>query len=104
MKINFDYIFKNLDGTNVVDENKHSLTLRVASCNSLLGAVGNVNPSQEDKVKRYLLAVAIDGGKDELTTEEVVFLQKCISDYYISPLIVGQAYEVMEDGNSSKTG
>lgn len=102
MKINFDHIFKNLDGT-VIGGDK-PLTLRTVACSGLLNIPQGKNPKPEDKVKRYSLAIHIDGGKDELTTEEAVLLKSSITDFYISPLIVGQAFEVIEDGNSSKTG
>ena len=98
MKINFDYIFKNLDGSNFGGD-KTPLTLRTAACTALINVLPGQNPKPEEKVRRYSLAVDID--KDirgyELTIEDAAFVKKCISDYYISPvLIVGQTYEVIK--------
>ena len=94
MKINFDYIFKNLDGSNVGGE-KEPLTLRSVACTALLNVPAGKNPSPEDKIKRYSLAISIDKDEDERTTDEAVFVKECISAFYISPIIVAQAYEVI---------
>ena len=101
MKINFDYIFTNLDGSDAGGEKP--LTLRDVACAGLLNVPQGKNPKPEDKVKRYRLAIDIDKGKDDFPLDDVTFIRNCIADFYISPLIVGQVYEVMEDGNSSKT-
>lgn len=52
--------------------------------------------SGDDKVKRYKLASLIHkGGLVEITAEELSLLKRLIGKFY-SPLIVGQAYAMLE--------
>jgi hypothetical protein len=103
MKRNFDFVFKNLNGTELKDGDSAaigidaSLSLKSVSVNSLMATFeADKNLSGDEKLKRYLLAVKINAGSEvDLTAEEITLLKVLIGRSY-PPLVVGQAYLYLE--------
>lgn len=97
MKRDFTVCFKDLDGS-VVEEKGVAITAELIACNALLmPRQEDVGLSGDEKVKRYKLAVKINGAREpvELVAEEVAMLKKLVGIAY-APLIVGQFYELMD--------
>jgi hypothetical protein len=91
MKINFNQPIKNIQGEEIKD-----LTLKVVSVESLLATFSDEQISGEEKAKRYLLATRIYANEElELTVEEIAKIKQLIGKGY-GPLIVGQAWEMLE--------
>lgn len=112
-----DKVFKTLDGRdmtmNIVEDEQGSLggqkvikknmTLREVMTNSLLAppAQGQQNPRDQmdgaEKARRYYLAMEIHKTKKqiELTVDDVKLIKDEIGRVY-PPLIVGQAYEILD--------
>lgn len=93
MRIDFGQQLIGLDGTGLVDTGR-PLTLQRVCVNGLLnhGATG----VKAEPYDRYRLAMRLHaGGTVELSTDEVVLVKKCVNGSY-PPLVVGQAYEMLE--------
>ena len=92
MKINFSQQLKNLKGEEIKD-----LTLKVVSTEALLATFDDERAlSGEEKAKRYLLATRVYANEElDLTVEEIAKLKQLIGKGY-GPLIVGQAWEMLE--------
>lgn len=103
MKRNFDFVFKNLNGTELKDGDAAvagldaALSIKTAAVNSLMSTFeADRNLSGDEKLKRYQLAVKINGGGEvDLTAEEIALLKLLIGRAY-PPLVVGQAYLLLE--------
>jgi hypothetical protein len=105
MKIDFDTVFNNLEGETLdyelVNKAKQAktvpLTLKTVCTNALLGtSKSDENEDGASKAVRYSLAILINkGGKQDLTAEEIVLTKKKVGLSY-SPLIVGQAYLLLD--------
>lgn len=97
MKRNFSAAIKNLDGKPLKEGDKE-VTIGSIAVNALLTPYEDErNLSGDDKVKRFRLAQAIHGADDEIevTAEQVTLLKTLIAKAY-TPLIVGQAYDLLE--------
>jgi hypothetical protein len=99
MKVDFGKKLITLDGS-IVRKSPNSddpATLREISIESLMTmADDEKNLSGDDKVKRYYLALKIkDAQEIDITVEEAALLKKLIGRAY-GPLIVGQAWEMLE--------
>lgn len=114
MKVNINYKFKQINGQPLSDGSfedggkPKALTLQSIMVQSLLAH----NEREEkidanDKYKRYSLAMkinAIEAGENdhmmEMTAEDVTLLKSLIGKLW-SPLVVGQAFEVLEEKEPS---
>ena len=90
--------FKMLDGTVIKNAQGNVYLLRMACADSLLNpATKDENLGAEDKVKYFTLAMKIyKNNKPDLTIEELALLKKRIG-VYSSVLIVGQAFEMLDN-------
>ena len=97
MKIRFDETMKDLDGKAIIGDGR-DLTLKQIACNALsLIFNDEQNLSGEEKAKRGLLAMRIYANTEiDLTVEEVALIKKLIGKAY-GPLIVAQAWEILEN-------
>ncbi len=105
MHINFTRALLTLQGDTLRDEQGKPISLRDVSQNALLGSY----PDEENlpgtkKAERWRLAQRLDKGTTvRLTAEEVSLLKDLIGKAY-APLVVGQAYEMLEgDVDSTPT-
>lgn len=97
MQRNFATTIKNLDGKPLKEGDKE-VTIGSLAVNALLTPYDDErNLSGEDKVKRFKLAQRIHGatGEIEIQSEEISLLKSLIAKAY-TPLIVGQAYVMLE--------
>ena len=93
MKINFNQPIKNIMGEEIKD-----LTLKTVSVESLLATFDDERSLLgEEKAKRYVLATRIYANPEELdlTVEEISKIKQLIGKGY-GPLVVGQAWEILE--------
>lgn len=96
MKIRFDETMKDLDGKAIKGEGGE-LTLKSICCNALTVIFQDEQGlSGEEKAKRGLLAMRIYANTEiDLTVEEVALIKKLIGKAY-GPLIVAQAWNMLE--------
>ena len=92
MKINFEQVIKNIKGEQIKD-----LTLKSVSVEALLATFDDERALGEEKVKRYLLAIRIQADPTgvDLVVEDVAKIKQLIGKGY-GPLVVGQAWEMLE--------
>lgn len=97
MKINFEQVLKELDGKIIqIPGEGVDLTLKIVASRSLSMIFNDEQISGEEKAKRGLLAFRIYANSDiDLTVEEVALVKKLIGKAY-GPLIVTQAWEMLE--------
>ena len=106
MKRNFNTTLKTLDGKPIKEQYvdadgktaDRDVTLSTVAVNALLaGYEDERNLAGDDKVKRFKLAQLINDadGEVEVTAEQVSLLKTLIAKGY-TPLVVGQAYEILE--------
>jgi len=100
MRINFNKGFKTLDGEKVLTQDK-ALDLKTVAVTALLTpASADEKISGEEKAERYILAESIskaNGSPVSIKVEDIALLKKLIGGLYM-PLIVGQAYRLLENG------
>jgi hypothetical protein len=105
MKLDCSAEMKTLDGKSIVKDadDKSILTFRDVIVNALLSSTEQEkNITGEEKFKRYALAKrAYDLEVFEITTEEAVLIKKLVSLIY-APLIVGQAWNIIEGKKGDK--
>ena len=98
MKIDFGQELRTINGDPVPegDANSKPATLRFVSVNALLNPASE-QIAGEEKVKRFDLAMQIhkSNGSIELTVENVSLVKKLVGEQY-TPLIVGQAWRMLE--------
>lgn len=103
MKINFTQVINNLDGTPLKNEKNEDLTLGMVCKNALLMSFPDEQSlTGEEKLKRYDMAVLIHAAKDDtldLTAERVAEIKKLVAKFY-GPLVVGQAWKMLEGENA----
>jgi hypothetical protein len=100
MKVNFDKQLVDLDGTIIPDAKGNPAILRGISVDALLAAFNDEqNIAGEEKLKRYILAEKIYKKEDDLSVEELALLKKLIGKAY-TPLIVGQSWKIIEEGEN----
>ena len=104
MKINFDQQFTTLDGSILKarvkddsgEEKERTFTLKWACTESLLASYPREEIKGEEKMKRFRIAFKIEqGGEIDLESEEITKLKELIG-INCSPLIVGQAWKMLE--------
>lgn len=97
MIINFEQTLKQIDGKELVLEGGQPGTLKHFAVEALqLTFQDEQSLSGEDKAKRYILATRIYANPEiDLKVEELALIKKLIGKAY-GPLIVGQAYQVIE--------
>ena len=106
MKRNLNVVLKTLKGEPLKEQYvgpddkplERDLTLASVAVTALLASYDDEkNLSGEDKVKRFKLAQQINDadGDVEVTAEQVSLLKSLIAKGY-TPLVVGQAYEILE--------
>ena len=124
MKVDFKKKLKALDGRPLVDEGvpeidetgnpkknaegdillKHSfVTAKSISINALMSFGPQDKTSGKEKLERYQLGVKINNGDDEFTVEEIALVKKLVGEFF-GPLIVGQVWEMLEDGSPKDKG
>jgi hypothetical protein len=100
MKVEFNKDFRTIEGEIIpesTEKQDRPFTLKAAAINALLNS-NQETISGEESLKRYDLAVAINSANDEgldLTAELVTLIKSQIAKTY-SPLIVGQAWKMLE--------
>ncbi len=98
MKVNFDKQLVSLDGEVILDTKGNPAVLRGVAIDALLAVFGDEqNLAGEEKLKRYIVAEKVYKHEDDLTVEELALLKKLIGKAY-NPLIVGQAWKIIEEG------
>lgn len=97
MKINFAQEFKTFGGETLKDAEGNVFNLKGVCATVLLGQQQNEKATGEEKMKRYELAKKIwDGdGVVDVKAEDITTLKKLIGESYL-PLVVGQAYQMLE--------
>ena len=102
MEIDFNKEFKTLEGETILqsEDNDKSLSLKTVAVTALLTPDQKQDKtSGEEKAERYMLAQEIsraNGTPVDVKTEDIVLLKKLIGELYL-PLIVGQAYQLLEN-------
>ncbi len=97
MKIDFDATLKTLDGEEIKNGDK-VVNLKTITVDALLNPNGKEQPKPMVKVERFKLAQKIhEGGEIDITVENAAMIKKLIGEGY-APLVVGQAYEILEEG------
>lgn len=94
MKINFNTELKTIDGKSL----NPPATLKDAVVNALLSLLDDERHIPgEEKAKRWILATRIYSNPEnvELTVEEVAMIKSLVGKAY-PPLIVGQAWKILE--------
>jgi len=95
VKIDTFYVFRDMDDKEIKINGKVQ-TFAIISCQALLGVAENTNPSGDDKVMRYNLALRLHNNDiTDLNLDELKLLKDLIGQAF-TPLIVGQAWELLE--------
>ncbi len=96
MRLNLTTELTSVTDGKVLKDGKEDVTLGLVCCNALLIA-DKADAKAEDKVKKFNMAVKLSG-KDsvEVIAEDVVLLKSCINTAYQQPLIVGQAFNLLD--------
>ena len=103
MKINFNEPFVDLSNEPIIEKTQIgketkdvTIILKAICTTALLALQEKENLSGEEKVKRYELAKRIfAGGEINLKTEQIVLLKDLIGKSF-TPIIVGQAFRMLE--------
>lgn len=95
MKINTQYVLKDLNDNPIKDKDKET-TLETVLTTSLLSQGVHENPDGNEKYKRFKLAHRIiAGGVVDLSAEDIVLLKKVVGQTYMA-LVVGRVYDILE--------
>ena len=94
MKIKFDHVFTDLDGTEI-PSTTGALTLRSVTASALLDLPGSKALPADESVRRYSLATKIYDGGTDISAEDIVLIKNVISVKY-GPIIVGPAFEILD--------
>lgn len=102
MKRDFRQPIVNFEGTQLKDDGR-DVTLATVAINALLAAIPNEIVTGEAKARRYALALKInaDPGDVNVTVEELALLKAEIGKVY-APLVVGRAYDLLEEKPAPK--
>ena len=98
MKIDFKQTMKTLDGEDLKAEDKRTvITLQQVATQALLNMSEKDPDAQngEQKAKRYELAMKIFNDTEELSIDEAKLLKDLIGRYF-NPIVVGQAWKMLE--------
>lgn len=94
----FETVLKNIDGADLKEPgNDVPITLKSVAVNALLATMPNDSPAAEEKVKRFILAMKIQGssGEIDLTPEDIVLIKRMVGQA-MATLIVGQAFALLD--------
>jgi len=94
MKIDFNQALKDINGKALSDGGM-PITLRDVAVMALLDGEKTSHLSGIDKARNFRLAVRINGDPDSISVEEVAVLKDHIGRRH-TPLIVGQAFDLLE--------
>lgn len=99
MKIKVNEKLKGVNDEFLLDREGRELTLKETIIQSLLSPVQE--DRQEDKWNKYEIYKKIKNTESDvdLKTEEIAIIKKSIGKFQ-PPLILGQCFEIIEDGNS----
>ena len=102
MQVNFDAPITDLKGV-VLKDGENDVTLASVSCTALMASFPDEqNLDAKAKVRRFHLAeAAVDGGVQDLETEDVTELKKVLGKAF-GPLVVGRAFEIIESASVVK--
>lgn len=91
-------VLTNLDGTPLASQSGQVLTLAFLAWNSLVGDVSDRALAGPEKLERYLLACRIyqAAGPLEISAAEAALIKGLINTVWASPLIVGQAWKIID--------
>lgn len=104
MLINVDQKLKNFNGSSIKDEEGKEITLKNVCINVLLMHIPKEEINGEEKFKRFKLAHRLDAGESiDLNSSDISLLKDLITKVY-SPLIVGQAYLMLENKTLNEKG
>lgn len=93
-KINFSVVLTRLGGKPLKDDEDKELTLAGAAKQALL--VLDDKQTGEQKYNNYCLATKVaDGGEVTLKSEEISTIKEMIGKY-MYPVVVGQAWDLLE--------
>jgi len=100
MKINLTHKLKTIDGDELKDQNNKPLLLKAILINALLEPTQSKDITGEEKLKRYNLASDIQAATKYivLNIDDTKLLKDLVGKVY-TPLIVGQAWNVLEKGS-----
>lgn len=91
---NFDTILTNLENVSLKNEDQE-ITLKTVCINVLSADFPEERIEAEEKFKRWLLAKKIySGGEIDVTPEEIALIKKLLGKAY-PPLLVGPAWEYL---------
>ena len=100
MKIDLTKVLKTIDGDVICDQEKNHLTLKRVIVNALLipSDPRDKKLTGDEMLQLYLLADKINKCQSEidLSTEEIVLIKSKIAAVYVSPIICGQSWEMLE--------
>lgn len=95
-KIDFTTVLTDLDGKPIADKDAPPVTLGDVTANALFASYRDEQPSGQDKVKRWTLALRVHKAQAaELTADEIKLIKDLIGKGY-GPLIVGQAWQILD--------
>jgi hypothetical protein len=98
MKVNFGKELKTLDGKSISFADRKVTKLKDICLDALLATFEDErNLAGEEKARRYVLATQIYSNSDtDLTIEDVALIKRLIGKGF-APIIVGQAFEILEN-------
>ena len=102
MNVNFRQALKTLSGDEI-KEGDAPVTLGAIAINALLAAYPSEQPTGDEKVQRWRLAQKIfaAGESLDIRSEDVVLIKRLVGIAY-APLIVGQAFDMLEYGSTAR--
>jgi hypothetical protein len=97
MQVLMGQILTDLDGKEIPSLSGEPATLRGVSTEALIATFKSEEPSGEEKLKRWELALKVKKSEDpvDLTSDEIVLIKKLIGKAY-GPMISGQAWQMLE--------
>lgn len=97
MKIKNESYFVTTDNV-IITINEQPLTMKDVIIKALLATYSNEDIDGNEKNRRYKIAMKVKNSEEysELLIEEVVIIKELIGKFW-SPIVVGQAYSLLED-------
>jgi len=99
MKIDFDSVFKTMEGKDIpkVEGKEEPFTLKDVCLSALMANFDDEkNLTGKDKIERYAIACKIrTGGECDLVVEDITLLKNLVGKLF-GVLVVGQAYPMLE--------
>jgi hypothetical protein len=101
VKIDFTRPILDLSGK-PIESDGQPLTLEMVTVSSLLQPAKD--PNGTDKYRRYTLIRMIHGATEvDLKTDDIVYIKKLIGESPFTPIVTGQAYDMLENKAEEKT-